>query len=154
MRPLPLLSLALFGCGVECEPPSQARGTYAVFANLLTFEGANLEDFPSTTSPANGWSEWEITGDDATGAMTIAIDGQPFDVGYTWSTVECGAFRVSISGRYTEGDDVHDFDADGDFALFANHLEGTWRYAEDWRTGDAHGAFEGIGNVSGTRVDD
>ena len=61
-----LLALGLMGwtassgCGLDCGNPSLSNGHYAIFANVLEYEGTNLENFPSARTPANGWSEWSI----------------------------------------------------------------------------------------------
>lgn len=151
-----VIAVCASGCGVDCGPPSQIDGTYAVFANAVTWDGTNLEEFPYATSPANGWSEWSIVWDSVTGAMTVLIDDDAFDAGGSWNTIECGVFTLDFGGPYRDGPDLHAFDATGEFAVFADHLEGSWEYQEDWTTGQgpqaAAGMFECVGNISGTRI--
>lgn len=141
---------AASGCGVDCGPTDQIAGTYAVFANVVTYDGSNLENFPADTSPANGWSEWSILVD--ADSVTVLIDEDSFPARATVSTVECGSFGLAFDGAYRQDGDVHVLSADGDFNVFADHLEGTWDYEEEWTVGKDSGTFEATGNVSGTRI--
>lgn len=141
---------AASGCGVDCGAVDQIAGTYAVFANVVEYDGSNLENFPADTSPANGWTEWSIIVD--TDSVTLLIDDDTFSPRTTVSTVECGSFTMEFDGAYRQDDDVHVLSAAGEFNLFADHLEGTWDYEEEWTAGKAAGTFEATGNVSGTRI--
>ena len=143
-------SASASGCGVECGSPSDIAGTYAVFANVVEYDGSNLENFPADTSPANGWSEWSIlVGADG---VTLLIDDDSFSPRTTVSTVECGSFTMDLDGAYREDNDVHVLSASGEFNVFASHLEGTWDYEEEWTVGKDAGTFTATGNLSGTWI--
>lgn len=154
-----LLWLCVFapaaGCGVACDAPTEVNGTYSVFANTLTHEGTNLENFPSYSSPANGWSEWTILWDEANAAITVAIDGQSYGASGSWDGVECGTFDMAFGGAYDGGDgSVHAFTSTGNYVTYADHLEGVWHYEEAWSDGGGQvGDFEAEGQVSGQIVD-
>ena len=141
---------AASGCGVECGPAEEIAGTYAMFANVVEYDGTNLENFPADTSPANGWTEWSIFFDGD--AVTLLIDDDSFSPRTAVSTVECGSFTMDFSGAYRQDGDVHVLSASGDFNLFADHLEGTWDYDEEWTAGKDAGTLVATGNVSGTRI--
>lgn len=143
------------GCGVDCGAPTQVNGTYAMFANVITYDGTHLEDFPSEMSPANGPSEWLIAFDAISGQTTVAIDGQAYDAGGSWNTEECGRFNLQFGGLYlSAAHTTHLFQATGDFLGYNGHIEGTWTYSEDWSDGNGHdGTFHTEGQLSGDRID-
>src|SRR5687768_8799926 len=103
MRTVLLLSLPLAaGCNADCGSPEQINGRYAMFANVLVYDGDNLEGFPSYQTPANGWTEWEIAWTNlANGRVDVSIDGQPFGGDGAWNEVECGNFTLRFAGVYT-----------------------------------------------------
>jgi hypothetical protein len=143
------------GCGVDCGPPTQVNGAYAMFANVLTYEGTNLEAFPSYQSPANGESEWLIAFDAISGQTTIGIDGQSFDAGGTWDTTQCGVFSLQFGGLYLSAANTsHLFEANGDFVGYGDHVEGTWTYSENWSDGQGEsGTFDADGQLAGDRIE-
>jgi hypothetical protein len=138
------------GCGVDCGPASDIAGVYDVFANVVEYDGTNLENYPADTSPATGWSEWSILVD--ADSVTVLIDEASFPARAAVSTIECGRFTLGFDGPYRQDGDLHALSVAGEFSVFADHLEGTWDYEEEWTSGTASGTFEATGNVSGTRT--
>lgn len=147
-------TLAAAGCNADCGSPEQVNGRYAVFANVIAFDGENLEGFPSYQTPANGWSEWAITWTNlSNGRITVAIDGQEFEGDGGWNEVECGNFSVRFAGIYTSDlGSTHDFRADGQLVRFADRLEGTWAWSEQWAYDGDDGTFEADGELAGDLV--
>ncbi len=148
------LSAPLAGCGVDCGEPTQVNGIYAVFANAVTHEGTNLEEFPSYQSPANGMREWAITWDRVSDAINIDIEGQSFAAAGEWNDIECGSFTLDFGGPYQSPEgSTHQIAAVADLVVFAQSLEGTWEYDEDWtsETGES-GTFSAHGQLSGEKV--
>lgn len=157
MRPAALLALIaapLAGCGVDCGSPTQVNGVYAVFANVVEFEGTNLEAFPSYQSPANGMREWQISWDRVTNEIAVAIEGQEYQATGVWNDIECGNFTLEFGGPYASLEGTqHDFFATGEMVVFASQLEGSWQYQEDWTGKDGEtGSFSADGNLSGEKV--
>jgi len=143
------------GCGLDCGNPSLSNGHYAIFANVLEYEGTNLENFPSARTPANGWSEWSIEwSPEQVGVVTVGIDGQEYEAQGAWHEVECGRFTLAFSGVFLSAvDSTHEFQANGDFVTYANQLEGRWDWTEQWGTaGGASGEFLADGQVSGSLI--
>ncbi len=142
------------GCGVECGSPSQVNNKYAVFANVLEIQTEeNKENFPSYSSPANGWSEWILRWDELIQeGVIVEIDNQSFPAEGVWNEIECGNFDLDISGDYyAESGSVHSFTASGRFIQFANQLEGLWDYEEIWTAENGEqGTFAIVGQVNGT----
>lgn len=147
---IPLLS----GCNADCGSPEQVNGRYAMFANVLAYDGDNLDGFPSYQTPANGWSEWEITWTNLqSGRVTVSIDGQPFDGDGLWDDVECGNFTLRFAGLYTSEDgSTHDFRTDATLVRFADRLEGTWTWSEAWARAGDDGTFESDGQLAGDLI--
>jgi hypothetical protein len=139
------------GCGVDCGDPTQVNGRYAVFANVLTFDGTNLEEFPSYGSPANGFSEWTIDWDRVAGEVHLTIDDFPFTGTGVWDDIECGNFTLDFAGPYTDADGAsHDLTATGSYVVFADQLVGDWTYSETWTSLDGEsGTFDADGQVAG-----
>jgi hypothetical protein len=156
MRPalLASLPLAVVGCNADCGNPEQINGTYAVFANVVTYEGDNLAAFPSYQTPANGWSEWDLGWTNLmTQRIGVTIDGQAFEGAGIWNEVECGNFDLRFSGEYTSDiGSVHSFEADGRFVRFAERLEGTWQWSEQWSYEGENGTFNANGELAGELV--
>lgn len=151
----PVLALSLWGCGVECGPPSQANGTYAMFANPITQQATNEQEFPSYMTPANGWSEWTVRWNTLdTDQVTVEIDGQPYSAQGAWDDIECGSFHLGFQGIYESvNDSTHDFEVDGQFVLFGNQVEGVWDWSESWTSrDDEQGTFTAYGQVRGERT--
>ena len=142
VRHLPLLLLPLaVACDVDCEDPTEANGTYAVFANVITWEVTNEDAFPSYMSPANGFTEWSLGFPVREGGpVEVTIDGQPFVATATTDDTVCGAFSLDFEGTYTSTrDSTHAFAASGDFAVFGPQLvgqRGEVRMNDDVRLGD------------------
>ena len=151
-----LLALAS-GCGgVDCGSPSQIDGTYAMFTNVLTYDGTNLEAFPSYESPANGWAPWVISwGKTSQADVIVEIDDQEFAGSGTWDPVECGNFTLDFAGLYvSEVGTQHQFTSTGQYLWFTDSIEGVWDYAEDWTNlASETGTFTTNGQVSGSIVE-
>ena len=151
---LALLMLSATGCGVACDASSEINGRYAVFANVLEYDGTNLEVFPSYMSPANGWSDWDMAWPEGSETVAVAIDNQSYVAESTSDPRYCGTFSMSFSGTYTSvNDTTHEFVADGDFVVFGPQLEGDWTWEESWALDDATGTFSATGQLSGLRID-
>jgi hypothetical protein len=155
MRTVLLLSpLALAACNADCGSPEQVNGRYAVFANVLSFDGDNLDGFPSYQDPANGWSEWEITWTNiANGRVTVLIDGEEFDGDGAWDDVECGNFSLRFAGVYASDiGSTHDFTTTGQLVRFADRLEGTFTWSEEWAYDGDDGTFDADGQLAGDLI--
>jgi hypothetical protein len=146
------------GCDIDCGPPRQVNGTYAVFANIMTYDGTNLEEFPSYGSPANGWREWTIAWPSSYSAdVDVQIDDTAYVAHGEWDALVCGNFTLSLSGPYVSGQgSSHEFEAEGDFAVFGTQIEGRWDYSEIWTTADGEetGTFTTDGQIAGSRIEE
>lgn len=153
-RVLVLLVASGSGCGVDCGPPTHVNGSYNMFANAITHDGTNLDEFPSYQSPANGWSEWLISFDAISGQTTVAIDGQAFEAGGSWDTTQCGVFSLQFGGLYLSPENTsHLFQSDGEFVGYADRVDGSWSYSESWSDGEGEsGSFEAEGQLTGDRI--
>ena len=153
------MAAAAAGCDVDCGPPHQVNGTYAVFANVITYDGTNLDEFPSTGSPANGWREWALNWPNSYSAdVDVAVDGFDYMAAGEWDPLVCGNFTLAFGGTYVSPalGSTHEFEADGDMAVFGVQLEGRWNYSETWTTadGDETGTFTAEGQIAGSRIDE
>ena len=157
MRSLMALGVALLltGCGVACDASSELDGRYAVFANVVAFEGTNLDAFPSYMSPSNGWSDWDLAWPEGADTVAVAIDDQSYVADASSDPRFCGTFSMSLSGTYTSVNVTsHVFAATGDFVVFGPQLEGDWVWDESWVALDGEtGTFSATGQLSGLRID-
>jgi hypothetical protein len=149
-----LAVLALAGCPPVCPEPAAVDGSWSVFATVLDIEG-DEPDFPSYQTPANGASNWVLEwGAAADGPVGVQVDGQTLDASGVWSTRACGTFALDLSGVYTSATgSTHDLDAQAEWVVWQDQLDGTWDWAEDWtdRDGVASGRFSARGQVEGSR---
>jgi len=131
---LVILTLSTLGCSPTCPGPAQADGAWQVFANVLSRTGGDDSAFPAGSSPINGFTTWTIGwGQGPTGAVDLAIDGQPASAAGVWSSESCGSFELALDGTYQADGASHAFEASGAFLVFDDTLVGTLDWTEQWR---------------------
>jgi hypothetical protein len=162
MRPLRLPAstlllwpLALGACTEECPTADFVLNgrSWNIFNTVVELSPPELDPaFPGETSPANGAHvftiDWNTNAPDS--AVTVTIDGQEFPGQGRWDDANCGEFNLAFEGTYVAGEVLHDFAAGASLETWDEHLEGTWRYAEAWRTGDLTGRVDFQVQMKGT----
>ena len=144
------------GCvTIDGGPPSQIDGEYAVFANVIAFDEAQLAAYPLETSPVNGTSVWQAVWDvESNAAIDLVIEGQAYRAQAAWDSAVCGHFTAAFSGVFEDSADIsRQFTAGGEFTSFGDSLEGELDWSEIWQ-GEAgeSGVWESSVRISGRRV--
>jgi hypothetical protein len=154
-----MLFASLLACSETCPPPDVKLDgvVWDVFVTPVEYTVDNEEAFPADSTPANGEHQLEIgwlTDELFRGAVTVTIDGQPFDGTGTWSEIECGHFSLSFSGIYeVDTGAQHGFASTATLTTYRDVLEGFLDWSETWKSEDGQvGTFNTAAQVEGAKA--
>jgi hypothetical protein len=138
-------------CVSDCGPAGQISGrVYRVWGSFLTVDSRRTVVEATHGSPANGRADWEFAFSADSGPVTVIIDQQPFDGTGEWDPLECGSFQVRWDGEYIDDAGIiHLFEANGDFVVYEDRLDGIVGWNETWNMAGETGRFNGRTQLTG-----